>query len=175
MFHLTPWKKQNVSVKVRHDRPGAEDDQGLAPLARLHEDFESLMARFFNERWFEDRPLGSNLPSMGMSRGDWELDLGWEDKGQEYLFRTELPGFEPDEIDIKLSGNLLTVRAEHKEEKKDKQGGASYRYGAFTRTFTLPHGADEEKLDARYHHGVLEVHLPKTAAADSKRIEVHNA
>ncbi len=172
MFHLMPWKKRNDQIKVHRDRQVGGTEYEFAPLARLREDFESLMARFFDDRWLEDRSWGSHLPSLGGASRDWNLDLGWEDKGSDYLFQAELPGFDPEEIELNLSGNLLTVRAEHKEERTRKEGGTSYRYGAYTRTFTLPHGADQEKLDACYHHGVLEVRLPKMADARSKRIEV---
>jgi len=65
----------------------------------------------------------------------------------------------------------LEVKAEHKEETKGKES-SSCRYGSFRRQFTLPHGVDEQKIDARYHNGVLEVHLPKTEEAKGKRIPV---
>ena len=87
----------------------------------------------------------------------------------------ELPGFEPEDFDIKVTGDMLTVRAEHKDEKKEKNGGSSYHYGSFTRSFSLPHGVNEQNIDARYHSGVLELRLPKTAEVCSKRIEVKSA
>ena len=64
------------------------------------------------------------------------------------------------------------MRAEHKDEKREKNGGSHYRYGSFSRTVALPHGVDEEKIEARYHSGVLELHLPKTEQGQGKRIEV---
>lgn len=87
------------------------------------------------------------------------------------LSSAELPGFEPKDFDVKVSGNMLTVRGEHRHEEKEK-GSSRARYGQFCRTFTLPYGVDEQKIDARYHSGVLEIHLPKTEQAQGKRIPV---
>ncbi len=175
MFNLIPWKKRSGNIAVHRDEPVGKMSHGfdrdVYPLARARDEFDSLMRRFFDDRWFDER-LG-NLPSLwNEPRLDW--DLGWEDRENEYVFHAELPGFEVEDFDIKVSGNMLTVQAEHKEEKK-KNGGSHYRYGSFSRTVTLPHGVDEEKIDARYHSGVLELHLPKTEQVQGKRIEVKSA
>jgi HSP20 family protein len=175
MFHLIPWKKRNGNIKVRHDEPTRDFEREDYPLARLREEFDSLMARFFEDRWFGDRVFG-DLPSLwDDARFDWNWDMGWEDTEKEYVFHVELPGFEADDFDVKVSDNVLTVSAEHKDEKKVNKGGSSYRYGSFSRTFTLPHGVDENKIDARYHSGVFEVRLPKTEETRGRRIEVHSA
>ncbi|MHB8864868.1 MAG: Hsp20/alpha crystallin family protein [Pirellulaceae bacterium] len=94
-----------------------------------------------------------------------------KDHEKEYVVHAELPGFEPEDFEIKTSGNLLTVRAEHKETK-EQDGGSSYRYGSFSRSFTLPEGVDCDNIDASYHSGVLNVRLPKTEQAQAKRIPV---
>jgi HSP20 family protein len=161
MFSLIPWKKKNNNggnVSVWQDRP---DD--FPPLARFRNEFESLLDRFWNDwdvlsRWEHGFPM------------KFREDL--EDKPNEYVFQAELPGFEPDEIDVKVSGQSLSVRAEHKQQDQGREG-QSYRYGVYQRCFTLPQGVDESKIDARYHNGVLEVHLPKTEQAQGKRIPVH--
>jgi HSP20 family molecular chaperone IbpA len=169
---LIPWKKRNGNIAIRHDEPTRLQDRDYYPLVRFRDEFDSLMQRFFSDRWFGDRPLG-NLANL-WNEPRFETDLGWEDKGNEYVFHAELPGFEPEDFEVKVSGNVLTVRAEHKDQKTEKKS-SSYSYGMFSRTFTLPYGADEEKIDARYHSGVLEVHLPKSAEAEGKRIEVKSA
>ena len=170
MFNLMPWKKRDNGggISVQRAEPSRQDF-GLQPLARFRDEMDALWNQFIGSSGLA--PRGAGLPSLWeMPRFDW--NLGWEDKENEYVFHAELPGFEPGDFDVKLSGNTLTVRAEHKDEQKDQEKGSSYRYGSYSRTVTLPHGADQDNLDARYHSGVLEVHLPKTEQARGKRIPV---
>jgi HSP20 family molecular chaperone IbpA len=138
----------------------------------MREEFNALVDRFFDDPWM--RSHASGLTEAGEApRFGRNWDLGWEDTGKEYVFRAELPGFEPEDFDVKVSGNLLTIRAEHRDETYDKNGRSSYRHGSFSRTFTLPQAADHEKVDARYHSGVLEVCVPKDAQVAAKRIPVN--
>jgi len=174
MLNLIPWKKRGNSIRVRHSEPTRPENEGDM-IVRLRDDLDSLMRRFFEDRWLSDRFFG-NVPSLwGDLQWDRLWDSGLEDKENEYVFRAEMPGFEPEDFDVKVSGNVVTVRAEHKDEKQEGNGGSAYRYGSYCRTFTIPQGVDEEKIDARYHSGVLELHLPKTGEARGKRIEVRNA
>lgn len=160
MFSLIPWKKRSSDMKVAHDR----DDWQLS-LSRFRDEFESLWDRFLGD-WDRELSLWGDDRQIGFSGG-------LEDKENEYLFHANLPGFEPNEIDVNVTGNTLQVKAEHKQEKQGKNGGSSYRYGSFQRYFTLPQGVDSQKIDAKYHSGVLEVHLPKTEEAKGKRIAVN--
>ena len=72
---------------------------------------------------------------------------------------------------MNVSGNTLTIRAEHRDEHS-KKGTHSYRYGKFSRTFTLPSGVNTDAINACYHSGVLHVELPKTEQGRGKRIPV---
>ncbi|GIW94187.1 MAG: hypothetical protein KatS3mg110_2228 [Pirellulaceae bacterium] len=170
MFSLIPWRKRNGNIKVRRGgmvKTTREEDL----FDRLREDFAALVNRFFDDRWMTER--FTDVPSLwSEGRLSWPWDLGWEDHENEYVLRVEAPGFEAEEFDIRVSGNVLTVRAEHKAESGKEGRTYSYRYGSLRRTVTLPHGADVDHIDARYHNGVLEIHLPKTAEAKGKRIEV---
>lgn len=172
MFNLIPWKKRNGNIRVRHDQPRRDAGDEFYPLAQFREEFGSLMDRFFGDRFMSDWP-GLSLWDEP-SRIGWSWDTDLEDRENEYVLHAELPGFEPEDFDVKLSGNVLTVHAAHKDEKKEKNG-SSYRYGSFSRTFTLPQGVDEEKIEARYHSGVLELHVPKTEQARGRQIEVKTA
>ena len=98
----------------------------------------------------------------------------FDDDENEYVLRAELPGFESDDIDVKVSGNVLTIKAEHKEEGKEENGN-SHRYGSFYESFTVPQGVIGDEIDAKYHSGVLELHLPKSEKCKGKRIEVKPA
>jgi len=99
--------------------------------------------------------------------------LAVEELEKEVVFRAELPGFEPGEINIYLTGEELTICAEHKVAKgKEGEPEAERRYGMLRRSMTLPPGTDPEKVEAIYRAGVLELHLPRKPEAMRRRIEV---
>ena len=158
MFNLTPWKKRSASTM----QPlGAEAGEGrLGPLWR---EFDGLVNRFR-----EGLPA---LEQQWLPEGfGWKIDL--EENDQEYVYRAEAPGFEAGDFQVDLQGKVLTISAEHKEETEEEGTGKVSRYGRFRRIATLPPGADAEKLSARYHSGVLEIHMPKEPALQGKRISV---
>lgn len=87
----------------------------------------------------------------------------------------DMPGIAPEEIDVKLEGNQLTIRAERKDEKAVDQKGWIRRErerGTFSRTFTLNDMLDGSKPEATYRHGVLTVTLPKREAAQPRSLKV---
>ena len=113
-------------------------------------------------------------------RGDWDeaWNHGWgcevNDAENEIVVRAEAPGFEPDEIDVRLSAGRLVMQAEHKtEQDTGEQGGGHFSsYGKFYRAISVPAGIIAEDIEASYRNGVLVVHLPKGEEAKSKRIAV---
>ena len=90
--------------------------------------------------------------------------------------KASLPGVEPDDIDISVHGDSLTIRAQSKEETEE-QGKHYLRremsYGSMQRGFNLPSVVDAEKSEASFHNGVLRLKLPKTRPAGSKQIKVN--
>jgi HSP20 family protein len=91
-----------------------------------------------------------------------------EDTAEAIVVREAVPGFEAKEIEVKISGNLLTVHA----ERKEKEGEKEKLWGEVERTVLLPEGVDTEHIEAAYRNGVLEVRLPKLPEAKERRIEV---
>jgi HSP20 family protein len=152
------------------------------PLSSLRDEVDHLFDDF-SWRW----PAG---PFARRGR-DWLAPLrgfptGWPagapavdivDLDKEIQVRAELPGMEEKDIDIELSGSMLTIRGEKKEEQeKGEKGGRYYmserRYGAFERSLRIPEGADREKPEARFAKGVLTVTFPKTREAREKARKV---
>ncbi len=77
-----------------------------------------------------------------------------------YVLRAELPGVDPDkDVELKVEGDLLTIRGERREEQKDKNHH-EFHYGAFSRSIPLPSGVKAEDVTATYDNGVLEVRVP---------------
>jgi HSP20 family protein len=151
MFSLVPWtKNRNQAVVQRDDNP----------FALLRREFDSVFDNFFG-RW--PAPLS----------GSWGLDV--EDTGKEVVVRAEAPGFEAQEFDVRMSGDQLYIRAEHKDEAKEgkeENQTVSSRYGVYERWVTLPHGLDADKVEAHYRNGVVEIRIAKTPEALGRKIEV---
>lgn len=124
---------------------------------------ESLMGRLFDdgeEGWFS----GTMVPSVDLSETDNEVDV-----------KMDLPGMKPDDIDIHVRNNVLTIRGERKEETEEKNRTyhrIERRSGSFSRTVTLPTEVDEDSVKATYKDGVLTISLPKAKAAQVKKIAV---
>ena len=93
-----------------------------------------------------------------------------------YTVTAELPGVKKEDIHVSIDGAQVTLEAEVKREKevtKDERVLHSERvYGKVTRSFTLPQEVDETKAEAKFRDGVLELTLPKKAAAQRKQISI---
>jgi HSP20 family protein len=91
-----------------------------------------------------------------------------------YVLRAELPGIDPSkDVEIILSGGVLTVRAERREERKEEHR-SEFHYGSFERRITVPPNANEDDVTATYANGILEVSvgLAEVKQEEAKRIAV---
>ncbi len=96
--------------------------------------------------------------------------------GNSICIRADLPGVDPQEVELTVEDNQLTLKGERKAEQEQQNGNRlsqEVQYGAFARTFTLPEGVTAEGLQACYHNGVLEVTVPLPAAKLAKKVPVH--
>jgi HSP20 family protein len=98
------------------------------------------------------------------------------EKNGAYLVTAEVPGVKKEDIHVSVDGAQVTLEAEVKQEReagKDERVLHVERiYGKATRSFTLPQELDEAKVEAKYRDGVLELTLPKKAAAARKQITI---
>jgi HSP20 family protein len=86
-----------------------------------------------------------------------------------------MPGMKPEEIEVTLTGNLLTIKGEHKskeEVKEEQYYRREVRYGAFKRIVVLPETADVEYPSTEFEDGVLTVSFPRLAKEEPKKLEV---
>jgi HSP20 family protein len=161
MANLGPGKKRQSSG----DPPVERDWQ---PLARLRNDVETLVERYLSP-W---QKLSEDLLSRGRGR---DLGRGWgmevNDEEDAVVVRVEAPGFEAEDFDLQVRGNQLIVTAERQEEDQEP-GLTTICSGRFERVIPLPGQIDVNKVQARYHSGVLEVRIPKGKDAQRKRIAV---
>jgi HSP20 family protein len=92
-----------------------------------------------------------------------------------YLFKADVPGIQDKDLEVTITGNRLTVggkRDEEKEERSDRYYTYERNYGSFSRSFTLPDGADTDKLRASLDSGVLTVTVPKKPEVQPKKVAV---
>lgn len=99
------------------------------------------------------------------------------EKEDEIKVRAEIPGLDPQDIDVSVENNNLILRGEKKREKKDKKENYVHMecsYGMFNRVIPLRSDVDKEKVTANYKNGVLSVSLPKTHESRSKKISIES-
>lgn len=99
-----------------------------------------------------------------------------KEQGKGYVVHAEIPGVKKEDIHIAVDGAVVSITAERREEKDVKEGERVLRteryFGKVSRSFQLAQEIDEAQVSAKYSDGVLELALPKKAAAQAKRITV---
>lgn len=144
------------------------------------------------DRLFDRFAGGFGLPSL---RRMFDLEPGWRSESTftlavpavdvtedetAYHIAAELPGMDEKDIDVAVSGDMLVLKGEKRQDTEEKEKNryvAERAYGAFQRTFYLPDAVDRDKIAADFSKGVLTITLPKTGAAQKqqKKIEVKAA
>lgn len=109
----------------------------------------------------------------------WSPAVDVAETQNDIVLRAELPGLQPEDVDIELTGDTLTLRGERKfenEERKDNFVRVERSYGRFQRSFTLAVPVNADAVKASYKDGVLEIHLPKSEANKPRKVQVvsHN-
>jgi len=111
----------------------------------------------------------------GPLAGEWLPAADITETEDSVLVKAELPGIEEKDIELSISGNLLTIRGEKKHVEEDKGEnhylGDRY-YGSFRRTFQLPADIDQEQAEATFDKGVLRISVPKVEESKTKKIEI---
>ena len=105
---------------------------------------------------------------------EMRVDVKEDDKS--YTIRAEIPGAKKDDIKVDIDRNLVSLRAEVRQEKDEKRGEKTVyserSYGMASRSFTLPAEVDAEGAKAEYKDGLLSLTLPKKANGSAQRIAV---
>jgi HSP20 family protein len=122
---------------------------------------------------FPNRMGSDEIHSLTVADWSPEVDISQDD--HEYLLKADLPEMKKDDVRVTVEDGILSVSGERKsvkEDQKKKFHRIERSFGNFRRSFTLPEDADSTKVTAEFRDGVLKVHLPTTAIARSKAIEV---
>jgi len=133
-------------------------------LVTLREAMDRLFAQSFV------RP-GVAFPSFGVEGPAVDMYQTKDD----IVVKAAVPGLKPEDIDIAVTGDLLTIKGELKQEEKIEEGNylcQERRYGQFMRELALPTQVNAEKAKAEFEHGVLTLRLPKAEEVKPKSIKV---
>ena len=159
-------EKKEVSVKK------GEIQRAPARMVSPFEGIDRMFDEFFGRGWL--RPFRRQWPAFP------ELELGMPkvdviDRDAEVVVRAEVPAVRKEDIEVSVSGEVLTIKGESKHEEKEEKGDyyrCEISRGAFSRMVTLPAAVDQDKAKAVLKDGVLELTLPKVEKAKRRTIKV---
>jgi len=127
------------------------------------------------ERFF--REVFSPVSGEGeVSTRTWAPPVDIYENGDSVVLKAELPGINPDDVEIRVEDNTLYLKGERKFEKDVKEQNyhrVERSYGTFTRSFSLPNSVDADKVVANYKDGVLTLTMPKKEEAKPKTIKIN--
>jgi HSP20 family protein len=111
-----------------------------------------------------------------MTTGEWAppVDI-YQNADQELVLKAELPDIVPDDIELSVNNDTLTISGEKRftnDVKEDQFHRIERRYGTFSRSFSLPSSVDATKISAEHKNGVLTVRLPAREEAKPRQIKV---
>jgi len=136
-------------------------------LSILRKDMDNLRNRCFNDVFFPSVDSQKWLPAVDISETKDSL-----------LVKAELPGMDAKDISVSISGNLLTIKGEKKNEEKDKDESHycvewySRNYRPCQRVVQLPTDVQGKRVKASFDMGILKITLPKVGEAKKKEIEI---
>ncbi len=135
--------------------------------------FTELMSlRQAMDKLFEDSFVTPSRISFGPSTG---IPIDMYHTANDVVVKAILPGIKPEEVDVTITGDTLTIKGETKAEEEVKREDYLYqehRYGAFSRSVTLPSGLNTDKVEANFDNGILTVTIPKSEQVKPKSIKV---
>lgn len=138
------------------------------------EPFRDLMTlREAMDRLFEESFVRPRREWLTPAEGTLALDM--YETEDSVVVKSAVPGLEPDDIDITISGNTLSMSGETKGEEEAKEENyirRERRYGSFSRTVTLPEGLELDKAEASFQDGILTLTIPKAPEAKPKVIKI---
>ncbi len=140
----------------------------LRAINEMQREMNQLFSRFFGEgeqagnRW--QSQIESYVPRIESSVRENTLYV-----------KADLPGIDPQDVEVTVEGNRLTLRGQRKAEHEGSKNGYGHRevqYGSFVRSFTIPEGVKAEDIHAKYHNGVLELSMPLPAEVLPKKVNI---
>lgn len=151
-------------------RSGGAEGGNLSTLADFRTEMNRLFEGFFARPtafmpgWFEGLEPGHWMPAVDLSETDTQIRV-----------RAELPGIDPADVEVSVSGDRLMISGEKKSSVQESGEGWSHREshtGSFSRAIPLPESVDPARVTAHYDKGVLTVELAKSPASTARKVPV---
>ena len=152
MFDLVPWRRRELR---RY--------KGDHPLAELQREMNRLFGDFFH------------APDLTRASMEWVPDMDVKEDEKNVIVSAEIPGMDDKDIDISITGDVLIIKGEKKEERKEEKGSYHLEersYGSFSRSISIPGTINTDKAEADYSDGVLTITLPKMAESKAKKLSI---
>ena len=128
------------------------------------EPFEDIFRRMFRPVRWEGEAVAP------------EIKVDVEENDNAYIVKAEIPGVNKEDIEVQIDGNVVSISAESKREKKVEEKGKVIRseryFGSMLRSFSLGYDVDQAEATAKYTDGILELTLPKKTTAAAKKVTV---
>lgn len=157
---LIPWRNRGAIARA---------DQPRSIIDVMHDDLDRMIDRFF------EQPFGALSADTG-ERFAFAPPVDVEETDKEVTVRAEVPGVDPSRIEVKITGDTLTLsgsKEETKEEKGKNVHRSERRFGSFVRRITLPESVDPDKATADFSSGVLTVRMAKKPESTGRTIKVN--
>jgi len=150
----------------------------MANLVRLEPAREMLSLREAMDRLFEESFLRPG--SFGVSdSASAVLPLDLYETENDIVVKAAIPGVKPEDIEVTVTGDLLSIKGEFQSETEQKDEKRNYhrqerRYGSFCRQITLPAGVNADACAADFENGVLTLKMPKVEEAKVKKVQIQS-
>ena len=143
--------------------------RAASPITALRSEMNRLFEDFFGRDFFVEpfRDLAGWNPALDVAENDTAV-----------IVKAELPGLDPDDVEISLTADVLTIKGEKKEEKEEKDKNyhcVERTYGSFQRSLRLPAPVKADDVEAAYKNGVLTITLPKREESKPKSVKINLA
>ena len=139
----------------------------------------SLTGPIFGLRREIDRLFEDTFGRDAARVSGWTPAVDVREDNNEIALEIELPGIKPSEVEVTAENGVLTIRGEKQSTMREETEGRYHvverSYGSFLRSFQLPQGVDDNRIEAEFQDGLLIVRVPKAALPQPRRIEIRNS
>lgn len=157
-----------MTLRDRRTDVPFQDFAGNTSMTRFRDEMDRLIDRMFNDAFIDNTrftpEFGAWLPTMDVKETEKELVLYFE-----------VPGVDPKDVNVQITGNMLSISGKKEELDEVKEGEFRHterRFGSFRRAIDLPDYVDVDHIKAEHKNGTLTIKLPKLAKTVTKKIAV---